>query len=69
MENMFEHLECANDEEIQYTYEEIVEEANKDRRCLGQPDTPFVPRYTYKGRLWCVPMIRRLSQFEIREKI
>ena len=64
---MFEHLECANDEEVQYTYEEIVEEANKDRRCLGQPDTPFVPRYTYKDDFGSVPGIRLLNYHFVKK--
>ena len=64
---MFEHLECANDENVQYTYTEIVEEANKDRRCLGQPDTPFVPRYTYKNDFGSVPGIRLLNYHFVKK--
>jgi len=64
---MFEHLKCANDEDVQYTYEEIVEEANKDRRRLGQPDTPFVPRYTYKDDFGSVPGIRLLNYHFVKK--
>ena len=62
MENMFEHLECANDEEVQYTYEEVVEEANNSWDI--ESDIPLVPRSTYKDD---VPYERRLSR-EIRQK-
>ena len=64
---MLEHLKCANDEDVQYTYEEIVEEANKDRRRLGQPDTPFVPRYTYKDDFGSVPGIRLLNYHFVKK--
>ncbi len=59
---MFEHLKCANDEDVQYTYEEIVEEANNSWG-TGLP-IPLVPRSTYKDS---VPYERRLS-YEIRQK-
>ncbi len=64
---MFEHFKCANDEDVQYTYEEIVEEANKDRRRLGRPDTPFVPRYTYKDDFGSVPGIRLLDYHFVKK--
>ena len=59
---MFEHLKCANDEDVQYTYEEIVEEANNNWG-TGLP-IPLVPKSTYKDT---VPYERRLS-YEIRQK-
>ena len=59
---MFEHLKCANDEDVQYTYEEIVEEANNSWG-TGLP-IPLVPKSTYKDT---VPYERRLS-YEIRQK-
>ena len=59
---MFEHLKCANDEDVQYTYEEIVEEANNSWG-TGLP-IPLVPRSTYKDS---VPYERRLN-YEIRQK-
>ena len=52
---------------MQYTYEEIGEEANKDRRRLGQPDTPFVPRYTYKDDFGSVPGIRLLNYHFVKK--
>jgi len=54
---MFEHLKCANDEEVQYTYEDIVEEANKYNRG-DAPDIPLVPRSTYKDS---IPYTRKLN--------
>ena len=51
-------LPCANDEEIQYAYEDIVKEANKYNHWGNKPDIPLVPMHTYRGD---VPSIRRLS--------
>ena len=61
---MFEHLKCANDEEVQYAYEDIVEEANKYNSRGNESDIPLVPRSTYKDS---VPYERRLCR-EIRQK-
>ena len=63
MENMFEHLECANDEEVQYTYEDIVEEAHKDHH-PDEPRIPFVRRSTYKDR---VPPTRQLNYHMLKK--
>tara|TARA_R110002051_G_scaffold215754_1_gene280177 strand:+ start:46 stop:663 length:618 start_codon:yes stop_codon:yes gene_type:complete len=54
---MFEHLKCANDEDVRYSYEDIVEEANKYNRG-DAPDIPLVPRSTYKDS---VPYTRKLN--------
>ena len=51
-------LPCANDEEIQYAYEDIVKEANKYNHWGNKPDIPLVPMHTYKGD---VPSTRRIS--------
>jgi hypothetical protein len=61
---MFEHLKCANDEDVQYTYEEIVEEANRYNRWDNESNIPLVPRSTYKDS---IPYERRLCN-EIRQK-
>ena len=55
---MFEHLKCANDEEVQYTYEDIVEEANKYNSRGNESDIPLVPRSTYKDS---IPYTRKLN--------
>ena len=60
---MFEHLKCANDEEVQYSYEDIVTEAHKDRH-PDEPRLPLVPRSTYKDS---VPYTRRLNYHTLKK--
>lgn len=60
---MFEHLKCANDEEVQYSYEDIVTEAHKDRH-PDEPRIPLVPRSTYKDS---VPYIRKLNYHMLKK--
>ena len=58
-----EHLKCANDEEVQYSYEDIVAEAHKDHR-PDEPRIPLVPRSTYKDS---VPYTRKLNYHMLKK--
>ena len=57
--NMFE---CANDENVRYSYEDIVAYLHEDHR-PDEPRIPLVPRCTYKG---AIPNALRLNYHTLR---
>ena len=57
--NMFE---CANDEDVRYSYEDIVAYLHEDYR-PDEPRIPLVPRCTYKGN---IPSERRIKYHTLR---
>ena len=60
MNNMFE---CANDEDVRYSYEDIVAYLHEDHR-PDEPRIPLVPRCTYKG---AIPNALRLNYHTLRK--
>ena len=60
---MFEHLKCANDEDVRYSYEDIVAYLHEDHR-PDEPRIPLVPRCTYKG---AIPNALRLNYHTLRK--
>ena len=60
MNSMFE---CANDEDVRYSYEDIVAYLHEDHR-PDEPRIPLVPRNTYKG---AIPDALRIKYHTLRK--
>ena len=60
MNSMFE---CANDEDVRYSYEDIVAYLHEDHR-PDEPRIPLVPRGTYKG---AIPHALRINYHTLRK--
>ena len=56
-------FECANDEDVRYSYEDIVAYLHEDHR-PDEPRIPLVPRCTYKG---AIPNALRLNYHTLRK--